>query len=551
MSRRPTGRRQALYAVVGVTVVALLARFFALGFRVAHWDEARVGYWTLRYLDSGIWEYRAIMHGPLLFHFNKYLFGLAGVSDFNARLLVALVGGLLPLSAWLFRDRLRDIEMVAVAAFLALNPILLYYSRFMRNDVLVAAFALFALGFFVRLIDTGQYRYLFAGVFALALGFAAKEIIVVYLAIWVGAAALLLDHRLFTASERDERWQNVALGYGRLLYARLRRHWGYFALALLEFLVLVVLFYAPRPDLYQALGNPAMLPGVIEEATMGSWEKLESLWISGGHEHSYVAFLVDALETTAYTSLPLSAFAVLGFLADRYADREPRDLVSFAFYWGLVVFLAYPAITDISAAWSLVHAMVPLAIPAAVGIGLVVDRGLEAQESEDWISVGLAGLVVLAVVAQVGITGIQTSYRNPQDDTNPLVQYGQPAGHMQETFEDIEAVSRANEGTDVLFYGDHFYLADESAKEQFPSSGNWLNRMPLSWYLERADAEVDSTTQADVVEDGPPVVIARAEHYSTLEPRLQGYEALTYEITATNTETVFFIKTSALEQATE
>ncbi len=549
MNRRPLGRRRTRLALLGVTAVALLARLFALGARVFHWDEARVGYWTLRSMESGFWEYRAIMHGPFLFHVNGSLFGLFGTSDFVARLVVALVGGLLPLAAWLFRERLRDIEVVLVGAFLALNPVLLYYSRFMRNDVLVAAFALFALGFFVRLVDTGKHRYLYAGVFALALAFASKEIVVVYLAVWLGAVTLLLDHRLFVARMQEQRWQTTARDYLGRLYRSVRRNRIPLAVALGEFLLVIVVFYAPRPDLFQALADPTRFLGVIDAATLGSWEKLKDLWITGGHKHSYVAFLTDALLTTAYTSLPLTGFAILGFVVDRYAGDEPRDLVAFGAYWGVTIFFIYPAITDISAPWSLVHAMVPLAIPAAVGLRLIVDRGIEAHESADMIGVGLAVIVVLAVVAQVGITAIETSYRSPQSNANPLVQYGQPAGDLQPRFADIEAVVPENEGTDVLFFGDHFFLANESAKEQYPSQGNWLNRMPLSWYLERSDATVDSTTSLNDVDGEAPIVIARAEHYGDLESRLPGYKAYTYEITSTNTETVFFVKQSALEAA--
>lgn len=551
MNRRPLGRRRTLAALLGVTAVALLARFFALGARVYHWDEARVGYWTLRYLESGIWEYRAIMHGPFLFQVNGGLFGVFGASDVMGRLVVALVGGLLPLVAWLFRERLRDIEIVLLGGFLALNPVLLYYSRFMRTDVLAAAFSLAAIGFVVRLLDTGKLRYLYAGVFALGLAFTTKEIVVVYLAVWVGAVALLLDHRLFVARMQEQRWQALALEHLRGVYRWTRRHRLPIVVSLAEFLLIIILFYAPRPDLYQALSDPVRLLGVLDAATLGSWEKLKGLWITGGHKHSYVAFLTDALRTTAYTSLPITGFAILGFLVDRYAGDEPRDIVAFGAYWGGTIFFIYPAITDISAPWSLVHAVVPLAIPAAVGLRLIIDRGIEAHESEDMVGVGLAVLVVLAVVSQVGMTAIQTSYRSPQSAGNPLVQFGQPAGDMQPRFAEIDAIAPENEGTDVLFYGEHFYLANESAKDQYPSEGNWLNRMPLSWYLERADASVDSTRRLDEVDGEAPIVIARADHFDDLDSRLEGYDAYTYEITSSGTETVFFVKRSAVDSAAD
>ena len=168
-------RRRALLGVVGFTAVALALRLVALGGRIFHWDEGRVGYWILRYHETGVHTYRPIVHGPFLPVVNDWLFALLPVSDFLARFPVAAVGGLLPLAAWLFRERLRNVELVAFAALLALNPLAVYYSRFMRNDVLVAAFAVFALGFVVRGFDTGRLRYAFPAAASLGLAFTTKE----------------------------------------------------------------------------------------------------------------------------------------------------------------------------------------------------------------------------------------------------------------------------------------------------------------------------------------------------------------------------------------
>ena len=95
-------------AVLAIAALALLARLVFLGERVAHWDEGRVGYDILRYVATGAWEYRPIVHGPFLPQVNRFVFELLGASDFTARLVVAVVGGLFPLSALLFRERLRD-----------------------------------------------------------------------------------------------------------------------------------------------------------------------------------------------------------------------------------------------------------------------------------------------------------------------------------------------------------------------------------------------------------------------------------------------------------
>ncbi|MFC6724776.1 hypothetical protein ACFQE1_10400 [Halobium palmae] len=77
---RDRERDGVLPILVAVTVVALLARLYALGWRVAHQDEGRVGSWILHYVEYGEWQYRAIIHGPFLPHVNGVVFSLFGAS---------------------------------------------------------------------------------------------------------------------------------------------------------------------------------------------------------------------------------------------------------------------------------------------------------------------------------------------------------------------------------------------------------------------------------------------------------------------------------------
>ncbi|MFC3478768.1 flippase activity-associated protein Agl23 [Halobacterium litoreum] len=560
-----SGRRRAVVAVAAATLLALALRFAFLGERVFHWDEARVGYWILQYQASGEYAYRAIVHGPFVFHVNEFLFGLFGTSDFVARAVVAAVGGLFPLSALLFRTRLDDVEVAALAGLLALNPLLVYYSRFMRSDVLVAAFAVTALGLVVRAMDTRKGGYLVAAGAFLALAFASKENALVYVGMFAGATALLFDARLFTARTRGESWESAAHDQLRWAARGLLAWRRALAGAALAFLAVTVLFYAPRPAFYDAFGDPSLIPGVLADATWGAWQEFWGTWGVGGvsREQSYVAFLEHAVRTLGATSLMLSAAAVVGFLAERYVADDPRDLVLFAGYWGVASVVVYPVITDISGHWSVTHAVVPLAIPAAVGFRLVVDRGRRALQSDDRVGVGLAALVLLAAVAQMGVVTAETSYIMPQDDDNTLVQYGQPASDMRETLDAVESVAESHDdGTDVLFFGDHFHVYGDYDKTE-PSGvadTNWFNRLPLPWYLERAGAVTDSTvsvsdltncersvTDREFESCRAPVVIARAGHYGDLNPVLseRGYESWTYELTSRNTIFVVWVDTDA------
>ncbi|MFC7080663.1 flippase activity-associated protein Agl23 [Halorussus caseinilyticus] len=560
---RAVGARTAL-AVLAVTLVSLALRLFGLGARVFHWDEGRVGYWILRYAENGIWEYHAVIHGPFLYHVNKYLFQWFGASDFLARLPVAVVSGLLPLTAWLLRERLRRAEMIAVGLFFAANPVVLYYSRFMRNDVLLAAFMVYALAFYVRLFDTRKPRYLYLGTLMLALAFTTKENVLVYVVTWMGAAVLLFDHRLVLAAQADDRKALVRRKARETWRALWHDRWGlHLVLGVVVFFAVVIFFYAPRsqgisdPGLWKAFSNPGTFPAVIEEATVGSWESFVGKW-GEGNQKSYLSTFESLGAILWEGAAALLVLSVVGFVTDRYVGDKPRDVVSFASYWGFVSVLGYPVIVENPFPWEVVHAVVPLAIPAGVGLAILVRWGAQAVSDGDGVSATLAALLVLLVAGQVAATAASTTYMHPADqyvdadseDRNALLQYGQPAEGLRPTLERVRYASKRNDGIDVLYYGSDFYVADESENDRWAAGGGWYDRLPLPWYTEMYGAEVDSTTELGVVgSNPPPVVVARAGDRGQVARRLDGYRAFEEELTLWGSETVFFVDEEYLRPA--
>lgn len=543
-------------AVVGIVAFALLLRFFALGERTAHWDEARVGWWILDYMQTGDMYYRPIIHGPFYHHVNRLVFDLFGVSDANMRLVVAMLGALTPLAALGLRGRLRDVEVGALALFLAANPLLLYYSRFMRGDPLVAFFMLFAFVLFVRLIDTGRRRYLFAGVACVALAFTAKENVLIYLVTWVGATVLLLDHRLLRATQAEQSWPSMLWQYVTTTASKLWQWLPYLLFAIVEFVLVIVYFYAPRGDLEgtdlegtatfgDALSDPTLFPKVMEEAVLGSWKRFYGLWVSGGHQdHAYLPYLGDLLETLGYGALALCLLAVLGFIVDRYADDGPRDVVSFSFYWGFVSILGYPIITDIKAPWAAMHAVVALAIPAAVGLAVIVRWGRSAFVRDDRLSVGIAAVLLLVVAGQIAGAGAWTVYMQPQSNDNKLVQYAQPAGNIQPSLDRMAVASDRNDnGSDVLLYGS-FFVDGASEAEREPACAKWFNSLPLPWYFEMHNSTVscasDEVDLSDYESNPPPVIVTRKSEKATVRQQFPEYWLATYEMRSYGTETVFF-----------
>ncbi|WP_115865696.1 flippase activity-associated protein Agl23, partial [Halorussus litoreus] len=316
---------------------------------------------------------------------------------------------------------------------------------------------------------------------------------------------------------------------------------GPFGLAVVEFVAIVVFFYAPRgegaavgPTLGETARDPTLLPALVGEATVGSWHRFTGRWV-GGNESSYLdtaTALWPALETGAPVVV---AFAIVGFLADRYADGGPRDVVAFCSYWGFASLLGYPVIVENAFPWEIVHVAVPLVIPAAVGVALVARVGLASVADADRVSAVAAAVVLLVAAAGVGATGASTAYLHPQSD-DELVQYAQSSSEMKPLLREVDAVAETNDGIDVLYYGEEFYAADETRFETprpktYPA---WFERLSFAWYFETAGAEVDSTTHSGVLaRDPPPVVVAPGsvetcdEEYanaSDVDRHLSGYD---------------------------
>ncbi|MGN8214179.1 MULTISPECIES: flippase activity-associated protein Agl23 [Halococcus] len=549
--------RRVTLAVVAIAVLGLLARLAFLGDRIAHWDEARVGYWILNYAETGSFMYRPMIHGPFLHQVNAPLFSLLGPNDFTMRLVVAVLGAALPLAALLFRDRLRSTETIALAVFLAADPVLLYYSRFMRSDLPLAVFSLFAVGFFVRAIDTRRARWFHASVLSLALAFTTKENVLITLVTWLGALVLLADHRLFLDRGFDRGWRTALRRRATWIRRTVRRWTPHLLVGAFEFLAIVVYFYAPRrtdaPGFDDLLTDPTTLPAVVGEATLGSWNAFYSLWVKGGHQdHSYLPYLADYLETLSTGSGALIVLAVVGFLADRYAGDRPRDLVAFCFYWGAVSVLGYPIVTDIMAPWATIHAIVPLAVPAAVGVGVLFARGRAALADDNRAAVAAVAIALLLVVAQIGIVATNDVYLDSQSDGNELVQYAQPADDFHPAIDDMAAVSATNEGTDVLVYGE-FLVAERSGARE-PGCTKWFNLLPIPWYTESTDATVSCARNVSAFErqtagNPPPIVIGLTTDRAFLADRLDGYDARSYVLRTRDTgktNTTFFVDTSRL-----
>ena len=166
---------------VGLVLVALLMRVWELGDRALHHDESLHALYSFYITEGRGYDHNPLLHGPLQFHVNALVFFLFGDSDVTARIAYALAGTGLVAMPWLLRDWLGRAGAMCAAALLAFSPTLLYFSRFARNDILMAALTLGIVIAAWKYFRERRAVYLYALAALLALGFAAKETVYIFL----------------------------------------------------------------------------------------------------------------------------------------------------------------------------------------------------------------------------------------------------------------------------------------------------------------------------------------------------------------------------------
>ncbi len=550
-----------------ITAFAVLIRLISLGARPMHFDEARVAYWSLHYMESGSLTYRPVVHGPFIQLFNSWTFSLFGASDFLARLPIVLAGGLLPATALLFREHLRKDELVAFALFLSLNSILVYYSRFMRSDMLVAAFMFTAFALFVRYYDTRRVALLYVGVVLVGMGFASKENAIIYVLTWLGSTALIIDQSLYRPRAYRSGWKRLrTVVTERLTLSRVGWTMQHVIGLAVVLLAVLVFFYADRgagmagirrpptppaegaKGLWEAIGQPLSFPGYAVDTLEQAVNSAIDHWgdpagtDDGSLVDTYVTNISRDLKVLGVHGIFLVLFGVLGFIYERYGRRTSRNLVMFAGYCGIVSLLGYPLADDIGGAhWLHIHVLVPLAIPAGVGIARLARFLTVTVEKRDPVETLVLVFLLILIVGSAGITTINNSYMDTTSTDNTLAQYAQPEGEARDAVRAINAVSSTDEPRILVYTADSF--------DSRPLVGNrpdlltrplclgtgWYSSLPLPWYVTKADANV--TCQQSVANltqtvstNPPPLIITNGRDQSVPDQRLSTqYTARSFE----------------------
>jgi uncharacterized protein (TIGR03663 family) len=196
---------KAIYLVI--FLLAVVSRFWDLGARAMSHDESLHALYAYYLYDGSGYVHNPMMHGTFLFHANALIYFLFGDNDFTARIIPALFGVFLVMSPLLLRRWLGRNGAIITSILLLISPSVLYYSRYIRNDIYIAVWTILLIAALFWFIEDRKPGWLYLGAAVLMLSLTTKENAYIF-----GYIGLVFIVELFLwerFSRRDQIWLYV------------------------------------------------------------------------------------------------------------------------------------------------------------------------------------------------------------------------------------------------------------------------------------------------------------------------------------------------------
>jgi predicted membrane-bound mannosyltransferase/DNA-binding beta-propeller fold protein YncE len=209
----------AIFAII--LLVAIATRFYDLGARVMSHDESLHTYFSwLLYRGQG-YQHTPMMHGPWQFHFIALSYFLFGASDFTARIPAALFSIATVLMTWHWRRYIGKAGVLIASAMVVISPFMLFYGRYVREDVYAGFAGVLMLYVVLRYLETGASKYLYLFAISLLIHFLDKETSFIYVAQLLIFLTIYLiarfTRRVWVEHESDYRAFVISLVIGAVL----------------------------------------------------------------------------------------------------------------------------------------------------------------------------------------------------------------------------------------------------------------------------------------------------------------------------------------------
>lgn len=163
------------FLILTLLFLAFLLRLYDLDLRPLHHDESLHSFYSWVLAEGGGYSHTPMMHGPLQFQFNALIFRIFGDSEFTSRLLYASIGSIIVIMPFWLKPYMSKFSIVLASIMLTISPSLLYFSRFSRNDILMAFLIMGLIICLWKFIYEGRSKYIYLASAILALSMGTKE----------------------------------------------------------------------------------------------------------------------------------------------------------------------------------------------------------------------------------------------------------------------------------------------------------------------------------------------------------------------------------------
>ena len=181
-------------------VLTILSRVIGLGDRAMSHDESLHTVYSWQLYDGRGYQHQPMMHGPLKFILNAVAYFTFGVDDWSSRIQVAIFGIALVWLAYFFERWMGKAGAFATGLMLAISPALLYYSRYIRDEVMLCTLlVLLALCMF-RYMESRSTGWLIATAVTLAFAFLTMEASFIFGGVFGGFLVLALAVQLWVVN---------------------------------------------------------------------------------------------------------------------------------------------------------------------------------------------------------------------------------------------------------------------------------------------------------------------------------------------------------------
>ncbi len=478
---------QVLYVVI--FLVAVFLRTYELGVRPYHHDESIHAFFSWKITQSGLGDYRydPVYHGPVLYYSSALAMWLFGDSDFTGRLSAVTFGLAVLGFAWPLRRYLGRWGALSFLILVTFSPAWVYFTRFIRHDIYLAATNMVAVYFAFRYGETRQAKFLYYAAAGLALGFCNKEDMYLMSPVYLAALVAMMG---WGPVRREERWGRVFSETGE-----------FFRTSIIPILTSLVIFAIIWGVLYTSFGYHPENWNAVGRAITYWWGQHQIKRIGG-------AWWYYTPELVLYE--PLITFPALALIIGALMQKKPAPdrFTRFLVVWGIGTVAIY-AWAQEKVPWLLVPQLLPLSLLSARWFGRMIETRALLRPAPLLTTSAIGALTLWSMVASNFL------YNAPQPD-EPEPKHETMLSYVQSTY-DIEKIMGRIDGIAATL--------GSGLKTRLAVSGDatW----PFSWYLRHYPVN----WSANVREINVPVLIVdKGVAKATDDVLLETYEKVPFAI---------------------